>query len=200
MPLWHRDTGPTHRLICWHATEGLDDFIARRPVRPAETAEWNRLNVEHRRMEWIVARWLLDQAAGRPVHVEKAQTGRPFVRDWDAEISISHAFGRIGVLVGDGPVGLDIERIDDRPQRIASKFLSEDELNAWQRVEHGLTTCWCAKEAAYKYLSDPGISLRDEMTVERGPADSIHVRITGRVEPLSVTCVAMEGSMIAYIV
>lgn len=200
MPLWHRDTGPTHRLICWHATEGLDFFLDRRSVQPAETAEWNHLNVEHRRVEWIVARWLLHEEAGRTVRVEKAETGRPFVRNWDAEISISHAFGRIGVLVGSGPVGLDIERIDERPQRIASKFLTEDEVGAWQNIEHGLTTCWCAKEAAYKYLSEPGISFRDEMTVERDRAGAVSVRITGRFEPLSVTCVALEGFLIAYIV
>ena len=75
-------------------------------------------------------------------------------------ISISHTKGYAAVAYSTaGPIGLDIERISDRVERIAHRFTSTDEAayidthGQQDRPMYHLIN-WSAKEALYKLLDD----------------------------------------------
>ena len=65
----------------------------------------------------------------------------------------------------DKPVGIDIEIVKSKIERVARKFLQDEELNFIDpdnRIEH-LYICWCAKEAIYKLQGKRNVSFKDHI-------------------------------------
>ena len=80
---------------------------------------------------------------------------------------MSHTVQYAVVGVGDRPVGVDIEQHRPQIERIAKKFLHQEE--AKQVPEHDkiewLTRLWTAKEALYKVMRQPGLSFAEQILV-----------------------------------
>ncbi len=109
-------------------------------------------------------RWLWEQGAGPvwPVEitVENDATGRPLLRapcEPTLHVSISHTQWLGVALVDDGaPVGIDVERVEERSEAFASTAFEPNELSLLlEGAEPGtrsrvLTAAWTAKEAVAK--------------------------------------------------
>ena len=115
---------------------------------------------EARRAEWIAVRLLVKELFGPDAEVAYYPTGRPYLKDSTIHISISHTKGYAAVAYSTaGPIGLDIERISDRVERIAHRFTSTDEAayidthGQQDRPMYHLIN-WSAKETLYKLLDD----------------------------------------------
>lgn len=66
-------------------------------------------------------------------------------------ISISHTRGYIAIILSETKnVGIDIEYVSDRVEKISSRFMREDE-SADDIIS--LLVHWCAKETLYKLFS-----------------------------------------------
>lgn len=97
-----------------------------------------------------------------------SENGRPYFKDFDADISISHSETQVAVAISDSTytsVGVDIEDIKSIP--IPTRFLTESEKKL---LENGTPylEIWTKKEALFKYLkndSTPFIKL-DSTTPE----------------------------------
>lgn len=75
--------------------------------------------------------------------------GKPSIEGY--HLSISHTRGRVVVaLSATRYVGVDIEYQSDRVDRVASRFLRDDEV--YQSTDERLRV-WCVKEAVYKLFS-----------------------------------------------
>jgi phosphopantetheinyl transferase (holo-ACP synthase) len=88
-------------------------------------------------------------------------TGKPYLIDCDWHVSFSHSRAISSAIVHrSAPVGIDIELLQEKLQRIQTKFLSEEEM-AWanNNVDR-LGMLWSAKEAIYKQLSAKGVTLK----------------------------------------
>ena len=89
--------------------------------------------------------------------------GKPYLAD-GRHISISHSFDRVGVLLSDVAMGLDIERLREKIVRIAPKFTPwqwQDKGLTQAEVVRHLTQIWSAKEAGFKVHGNPAITLND---------------------------------------
>ncbi|MEB0249032.1 4'-phosphopantetheinyl transferase superfamily protein, partial [Mucilaginibacter sp. 5B2] len=66
------------------------------------------------------------------------------------------------------PVGIDIEQIKEKVERIAHKFLLPHELNfiTDQHKIQQLYVCWCAKEAVYKCYGQKEVSFADNISLQ----------------------------------
>lgn len=74
-------------------------------------------------------------------------------------ISISHTLGYVAVILSrDYEVGVDIEYVSDRVNRISSRFLRDDEVFADTTDK---LIAWCAKETMYKLFSSEHLALKD---------------------------------------
>jgi phosphopantetheine--protein transferase-like protein len=65
-------------------------------------------------------------------------------------------------------VGIDIEQIKQKVERIANKFMRDEELafiSGPQKIEQ-LYVCWCAKEAVYKCNGQKEVSFADNIFLE----------------------------------
>lgn len=101
-----------------------------------------------RRMEYICERALLkDMMNGKIVKIFHNEDGKPILNN-GLNISISHTRGYIAIILSETKnVGIDIEYVSDRVEKIASRFMREDE-SADDIMS--LLVHWCAKETLYK--------------------------------------------------
>src|SRR5690606_35147540 len=87
--------------------------------------------------------------------------GKPYLLNFPHHISLSHSYDYAAVMVSeDRLVGIDIEIIKDKIERVAKKFLSPEELDfidPQHAIEH-LYICWCAKESVYKLYGKNNVS------------------------------------------
>lgn len=79
--------------------------------------------------------------------------GKPYFTDKDLNISISHCKDRVAVGLSEKNrlIGVDIETISDKPLKLSKKFISNNDINLFERItETEATLIWTIKEAAYK--------------------------------------------------
>ena len=79
--------------------------------------------------------------------------------------SLSHSENYAAALYAPASVGVDLEAYRPKISRIASKFVHPNEQAFLAQLEEvkALTRLWTAKEAIYKALKIPGLSLRQQI-------------------------------------
>lgn len=101
--------------------------------------------------------YVLTEMLGYEPLVEHNEDGKPMIEGY--HISISHTLGYVAVILSrDYEVGVDIEYISDRVNRISSRFLRDDEVFADTTDK---LIAWCAKETMYKLFSSEHLALKD---------------------------------------
>lgn len=101
--------------------------------------------------------------------ISHEENGRPYISGESFHISISHSFGLAGVVLDmNYPVGLDIEKVKPRVEKIKHKFLSQKEqqqLDENNKVKH-LTLHWSAKETLYKIHAQGQLNFIQHLAVK----------------------------------
>ena len=119
-------------------------------IRITREAESMFSSVERRR-EYVAGRCLLREIFnGEEIEMEHNSDGKPLIAN-GYNISVSHTIGYVAIIVSDRhEVGIDIEHVCDRVEKIASRFMRDDEHanNIMSLLIH-----WCAKETIYKLFS-----------------------------------------------
>ena len=100
---------------------------------------------------------VLTEMLGYEPLIEHNEDGKPMIEGY--HISISHTLGYVAVILSrDYEVGVDIEYVSDRVNRISSRFLRDDEVFADTKDK---LIAWCAKETMYKLFSSEHLALKD---------------------------------------
>ena len=135
----------------WEMVDGEFDSYTDDYLRGAIGEAEKRYKSNARRMEYICERALLkDMMNGRIVKIFHNEDGKPMLNN-GLNISISHTRGYIAIILSETKnVGIDIEYVSDRVEKIASRFMREDE-SADDIMS--LLIHWCAKETLYKLFS-----------------------------------------------
>lgn len=159
MPNYAHHTFEGGGIAVWHITESADTLYALLATSKYD-AQLAEKHHEARRAEWIAVRLLVKELFGPDAEVAYYPTGRPYLKDSAIHISISHTKGYAAVAYStDGPIGIDIETISNRVERIAHRFTSTDEAayidthGQQDRPMYHLIN-WSAKETLYKLLDD----------------------------------------------
>ncbi len=125
---------------------------------------------ERKQREWLSSRYLLQSLMEKNYRlaVIKQTNGKPFLIGSDLHISISHSANFTAAIVAPFSVGIDIQYITDKIDRIKHKFLSEKEYNHYletndRRVLH---VYWGAKEALFKVYGLGSVDFRKHLYVE----------------------------------
>ncbi|MDQ2769280.1 MAG: 4'-phosphopantetheinyl transferase superfamily protein [Bacteroidota bacterium] len=189
---------PTAVLGLWQLTEtpealwaGLPHQAGYAPLLPVTTDA-------RRQAQWLAGRRLAHALFGElpaPLPAEtmlcNEATGRPWLAGAPAAtvVSLSHSGAWVAaMLASEGRVGVDIEQIRDKAQRLAGKFLNETEWDHARAVcetrdtaaaaaasapeeaagllhsaDTHYTLLWSAKEALYKLAARRGIIFRQQL-------------------------------------
>ncbi|WP_229208639.1 4'-phosphopantetheinyl transferase family protein [Dyadobacter luticola] len=116
----------------------------------------NNKKKDIRKQEWLACRVLLKNMLQKDVEIGYHDDGKPFVKDLDLFLSMSHSGDFVSVYMDKKKsVGIDIQQLKPDISKGADFFLNEAE-QIWADLENNvqLHTIWSAKEAVFKYAGN----------------------------------------------
>jgi phosphopantetheinyl transferase len=155
----------------WKIEEEADDLYSHLQLNDTEKAYVESLRHNKRHLHWLGTRVLLRTMLHTDEYIDCQvdEHGKPYLVNMPYHISLSHSFEYAAVMLSKSkPVGIDIEMISPKVERISHKFLRKEELafiDPEHKIEH-LYACWCAKEAVYKCNGRKVISFLDHILLE----------------------------------
>lgn len=154
------------RLAIWHITESTNELVQLIPNgNELYLQAKNKFKSESRIKEWIAVRILLYSLTGKNEYIYYKSNGAPFLKDSKFQISISHTKGYASIALSEKyDVGIDIERISNKVERVKSKFTSDSETSNNILKLHLI---WSAKESTYKLLQIEGLDFKQDLKTEK---------------------------------
>ena len=123
-------------------------------------AGFSRFTSESRQREWLAVRILLKELCGEEKKIGYLPSGKPYLEDGSMRVSFSHTKGYVAVAVHPfAEVGVDIEQYGTRVQKVASRFIREDERVSIVSGDeiYGLLLHWSAKETMFKLMEEEAV-------------------------------------------
>ena len=147
------DLHPDYRLGLWRIEESVPWFEHGLLLDDAERAQLHLLK-DSRKIEFLAVRQVLHILTGQEKRhpLQKDAWGKPFLPDSAYFVSLSHSNGMAAAMMAVQPVGIDIQHIVEKTERVVPKFMRIDEqasLSESFRLPH-IHVYWSAKEALYK--------------------------------------------------
>ncbi len=175
MPLvYQQNINETTKIAVWLITEEEPFFLADVPVQ-REISHW------HKRLQHLAGRLLLRQLyPDFPVSLIKiANTKKPFLENEPYHFSISHCGDYAAAMVSiTHRVGVDVEKLNPKIERIQHKFIYEDELknlltqNSLSTVEC-LTLVWSVKESIFKWWGLGNVDFKEDIIIKAINGDAL---------------------------
>ncbi len=155
-------------LGVWKITESPEELVSQLMLNDKEYAYYKSLRSGSRELQWLSSRVLLRKMirATEFIDFRVDCNEKPYLFNFPHHFSISHSRHFAAVMISECClVGVDIEEIQPKIERIAHKFMSDIELDFLgtdHRIEQ-LYACWTAKEALYKLYGKKGVSFKDHI-------------------------------------
>ena len=153
----------------WYVSEPVEELMALVSLDDEDYSIVDTYKNIHRKKQWLGYRALIQHLlAGSSSKIIYDPNGKPLLASGSHHISSSHAGDYAAAVISDQvKVGIDIELIRPRIERVKDRFLSIAELSALP-AEHTLEHLyyhWCSKEALYKLHGLPGVDFRNDIHV-----------------------------------
>ncbi len=165
MPVIYEHVNDFAKIAIWHIAEEKNYFLEKVPLQ-------REITNPHKQLQHLAGRYLLQQLyPDFPYHfIEIADTRKPFLPDEEYHFSISHCGDYAAVIVSkDHRVGIDVELVTPKVEKVKRKFLSNEELSNIQHstfnIQH-LTLLWCCKEAVFKWYGNGGVDFKDHILIK----------------------------------
>jgi phosphopantetheinyl transferase len=168
---YHREIDNNTSFAIWKIEESADELLSQLQLKEHELSYLDTLINGKRNMHWLSTRVLLRRMMDTDNYIDCKvdSSGKPYLSNFPHHISLSHSYDYAAVMVSKNKVvGIDIEFIKNKIERIAHKFLGKAELNFIQendRIDQ-LYVTWCAKEAIYKLHGKKNISFLEHIKLE----------------------------------
>lgn len=161
------DFQPEGELVLWRMAELPDWYLDHLSLSPNLWREYKAISAPNIQLQWLASRFALQQVAKRrELDIQKDAYGKPHLVQDERFISISHCQGYAAAIAAAKPVGVDVEVVSDRVQRVKDRFLSQQEQGILGVDDAHLMLGWSAKEAVYKLYGERGLVFKDNMVIE----------------------------------
>jgi 4'-phosphopantetheinyl transferase len=169
MPLLlHENIEPEGEIGVWKTTESMEFFMRSMPLFEEEIAQIKHLS-HRKKLEWLSSRFLLHHMSGRETRgaCYKDEYGKPHLSGSRYQISLSHSRDLTAVIAAPHRVGIDIQHRVEKINRIASRFMSEEELSRSGNPPDIdiLHYHWGAKECIFKAYGRKSVDFRRDIKV-----------------------------------
>jgi 4'-phosphopantetheinyl transferase len=184
MPLVHSEMiAESSTLLLWKLTESETE-LKESLGYAYNPEELSAISHPQKLREWLASRLLIkiiaEQFDINYIGTYKDEHGKAFLIDNDSHISITHTFDFVAVAINPpAAVGIDMEKMDNKLQRTAKKYLSQPEFEHANDEMALLCMYWCAKEALYKLYGKKKISFKNSIYIE--PFDKTSELLQGRL-------------------
>lgn len=168
---YHREIDNNTSFAIWKIEESAEELLAQLQLKEHERSYLDTLINGKRNMHWLSTRVLLRRMMETDEYIDCRvdSSGKPYLSNFPHYISLSHSYDYAAVMVSKNKaVGIDIELVKDKIERIARKFMSPEELEfigEKDRIDH-LYVCWCAKEAIYKLHGKKNVSFLEHIKLK----------------------------------
>jgi len=134
---------------------------------PEEREQLNTLFNESRKVEFLGLRRLRNQS-NLPSPIYYSEARKPYLGEQlNTFISISHSKNYCAFGTSSKELGIDIEEMSPRIERIAERFVNSDEKQfISEECVRDLTKLWTMKEAMFKLNNRTGIDFKTELIIE----------------------------------
>ncbi|MFH0866327.1 MAG: 4'-phosphopantetheinyl transferase superfamily protein [Bacteroidota bacterium] len=155
-------------LGVWEITETPDMLLRKIGLNDDEEKQYCGFRNDTRRMQWLSYRVLLKELISDEEysHVIYDEFGKPYLQFNSHHLSVSHSGKYSAAIVSRHfPVGIDIEIIHPKIEKVIYKFLSDTEINnigIASRLEQ-LYVCWGAKESLYKLYGEKNLLFQEHI-------------------------------------
>jgi 4'-phosphopantetheinyl transferase len=157
---------PSGNLLLWRAEEESVWFKEQLNVVPELWDEYESLANEAIRHRWLASRYAVQQVSQQsPLNLVKEPSGKPILLESEHHISLSHCEGFVAAIHGDVPVGIDVERISHRAQKIKNYFLRDEELVLLGEENEALILAWSAKESIFKWYGKQNLGYKSQLCI-----------------------------------
>lgn len=157
-------------MAIWHIQESVAELSEILPKYLQKT-DFELLTITKQQQEWLSSRILVHKICyfidKSYADLQKDVFGKPFlhIENQVIHLSISHSFPySVVALHKKKAIGVDIEQINPKLERIAKRMFHADELQ-WATTLQDFALLWCAKEAMYKWYGKRGIDFRQHLSV-----------------------------------
>ncbi len=172
MPIvWNEKINENAEVAVWHITEEAMDLYGMLQLNEHERKFYESLQQGKRNLHWLGSRVLLRTLLKTKhyIDVQLDENNKPYLVNFPYEFSLSHSNDYAAVIICKGKkVGIDIERMSEKIQRIKHKFLSDQELSFIQthhEIEH-LYVCWGIKESLFKLYGKGNLPFIEGIQIE----------------------------------
>lgn len=168
MPLvYQQNINDSTRMALWHITEDEDFFLKQVPLK-REISHW------HKRLQHLAGRLLLKELyPDFPLRLIKiADTKKPFLEHEPFHFSISHCGDYAAAVVSKSyRVGVDVELLNEKIERIQYKFMYDEELPLLNKqchlpVTQSLTLYWSVKETVFKWWGNGEVDFKKDIVIK----------------------------------
>lgn len=171
MPLFKHETINTNCIWgIWEITETIEELYHLWSPNEHDTAYFLSISHEDRRKQTLASRalvqYLLHSWKKSYWGIIKNRQGKPLLAEHEYYVSVSHTEKYAAAILHKlCPVGIDIEPIKEKMQRVIPRVLSQEEYTHANNSVEMYCIYWCAKEALYKLHSRKNLSFREQIKI-----------------------------------
>lgn len=206
MPLTYHHKTHQLQLGIWKSSESMEELEHLAGLRESEIRMVQSFKSELRKKEFLSVRALLHNLhPTSSLVIQYDENGKPYL-DNMLSLSISHTQDYVSVLFSPLPyVGLDLETIRPQIEKIAHKFVNDEEANyidGKNRRQH-LHILWGAKEVLYKIYGKGNVDFRGHLYVapfkctDKGTTEAT-IRMPDFERTFQIHFERTENRMLAY--
>jgi len=153
-------------LLLWQAEEESAWFKEQLNVVPELWEEYESFANDAIRHRWLASRFALQQVSQQfPLKLINEPSGKPILPESENYISLSHCEGFVAAAHAEVPVGIDVERISHRAQKIKNYFLRDEELGLLGEENEALILAWSAKESIFKWYGKRNLGYKSQLCI-----------------------------------
>ncbi len=173
MPLvYQQNINEATKLAVWHIAESESFFLSKVSLQ-------KEITHPHKRLQHLAGRYLLVELfADFPLELIRiADTKKPFLPNDAYHFSISHCADYAAVIVSSlNRVGVDIEVVSEKVERIGDKFLSQQEKHVISELlqeQRSMTSTqlatlvWSIKESMFKWYGLGAIDFKEHLHIDK---------------------------------
>ncbi len=190
-------------VFIWNITESFNELQKNITLTQNCHIRLDGMRSEIHKRGFLSVRQLLKVAGYEAKELYYDTNGKPHLKD-GKHISITHSFTFSAIIVSEvDEVGIDIELVRDKVQRIGHKFTSYETFYLTpEQLTGQLSIIWCIKESLYKAFAVKGVSFKKHIKVlpfsTSGSNTIAWVFFEGKLAKYQTSYFEVDGFMCAY--
>lgn len=155
-------------FIIWHLKESISYFLDKKKLCNEEITQLYGITPPNV-LQWLCSRFIINELSDIDVCILKDDFGKPYIKGSSMHISLSHSNDYFASAISADFIGIDIEKISSKAQKIQSKFCASSDLhflNTGENLDFFYTRLWTIKESVYKAYGKKSLIFKDQIVLK----------------------------------